>query len=386
MLPWPLCVLAARKISLGIDWWCQRKKPQGRGQGGTLSLGNPQRLEVPEHEQEVEFTQRWNLPTEGLGLAVRPGQQLWAWGTSAGEGGCSGSSLEGGSQARLAGGAWGLDSAPPPASRALRLGPAAQHQPLSQAGARLVAALVARRGPGALLRGSRRRRRCLPSSSAAGGTAEAPGGWRWEAARPRTQAVAKFPRRAYWGSQLPATRNRSEKGSEIFNLGKIHLISFVRLSLRAANGGSAKLGLRGSAASRLSFGESRDSGARVPRRPGRARGCERGAVQGAHGEEGPGSSIWRREPRMVCTRKTKTLVSTCVILSGMTNIICLLYVGWVTNYIASVYVRGQEPAPDKKLEEDKGDTLKIIERLDHLENVIKQHIQGTGAPGNLGRP
>ena len=89
---------------------------------------------------------------------------------------------------------------------------------------------------------------------------------------------------------------------------------------------------------------------------------------------------------MVCTRKTKTLVSTCVILSGMTNIICLLYVGWVTNYIASVYVRGQEPAPDKKLEEDKGDTLKIIERLDHLENVIKQHIQGAGARGNLGSP
>lgn len=88
---------------------------------------------------------------------------------------------------------------------------------------------------------------------------------------------------------------------------------------------------------------------------------------------------------MVCTRKTKTLVSTCVILSGMTNIICLLYVGWVTNYIASVYVRGQEPAPDKKLEEDKGDTLKIIERLDHLENVIKQHIQGTGAPGAPGK-
>lgn len=82
---------------------------------------------------------------------------------------------------------------------------------------------------------------------------------------------------------------------------------------------------------------------------------------------------------MVCTRKTKTLVSTCVILSGMTNIICLLYVGWVTNYIASVYVRGQEPLPDKKVEEDKGDTLKIIERLDHLENVIKQHIQGIRA-------
>lgn len=129
----------------------------------------------------------------------------------------------------------------------------------------------------------------FPLAVRAGGTAEAPGGWRWEAARPRTQAVAKFPRRAYWGSQLPATRHRSEKGSEIFNLGKIRLFSFVRLSLRAANGGSAKLGHRGSAASRLRFGESRDSGARVPRRPGRARGCERGAIQGAHREEGPGA-------------------------------------------------------------------------------------------------
>lgn len=83
---------------------------------------------------------------------------------------------------------------------------------------------------------------------------------------------------------------------------------------------------------------------------------------------------------MVCTRKTKTLVSTCVILSGMTNIICLLYVGWVTNYIATVQVKVQEPAAaEKKLDEDKGDTLRIIERLDHLENVIKQHIQGSRA-------
>ncbi|XP_039196238.1 polypeptide N-acetylgalactosaminyltransferase 18 isoform X2 [Crotalus tigris] len=78
---------------------------------------------------------------------------------------------------------------------------------------------------------------------------------------------------------------------------------------------------------------------------------------------------------MVCNRKTKTLVSTCVILSGMTNIICLLYVGWVTNYIATVSVKVQEPISEKKLEEDKGDTLRIIERLDHLESVIKQHIQ-----------
>uniref|UniRef100_A0A803J963 Polypeptide N-acetylgalactosaminyltransferase n=2 Tax=Xenopus tropicalis TaxID=8364 RepID=A0A803J963_XENTR len=78
---------------------------------------------------------------------------------------------------------------------------------------------------------------------------------------------------------------------------------------------------------------------------------------------------------MVCTRKTKTLVSTCVILSGMTNIICLLYVGWVTNYMANVYVRVQEPLPGIKLEEDKGETIRIIERLDRLESVINQHIQ-----------
>ncbi|XP_076147613.1 polypeptide N-acetylgalactosaminyltransferase 18 [Alosa pseudoharengus] len=79
---------------------------------------------------------------------------------------------------------------------------------------------------------------------------------------------------------------------------------------------------------------------------------------------------------MACTRRTKTLVSTCVILSGMTNIVCLLYVGWVTNYIANVYVKVPMPVPDKKLDGDKkGETLRIIERLDRLENVVNQHIQ-----------
>ncbi|KAK6472604.1 polypeptide N-acetylgalactosaminyltransferase 18 [Huso huso] len=79
---------------------------------------------------------------------------------------------------------------------------------------------------------------------------------------------------------------------------------------------------------------------------------------------------------MACTRKTKTVVSTCVILSGMTNIVCLLYVGWVTNYVANVYIKVQEPVPEKNLEEDnKGETLRIIERLDRLENVVSQHIQ-----------
>ncbi|KAI1903886.1 hypothetical protein AGOR_G00000030 [Albula goreensis] len=81
---------------------------------------------------------------------------------------------------------------------------------------------------------------------------------------------------------------------------------------------------------------------------------------------------------MACTRRTKTLVSTCVILSGMTNIVCLLYVGWVTNFLANVYVKVPEPVPEKKLEEDsKGETLRIIERLDRLENVVNQHIQET---------
>uniref|UniRef100_A0A8C7J4X8 Polypeptide N-acetylgalactosaminyltransferase n=1 Tax=Oncorhynchus kisutch TaxID=8019 RepID=A0A8C7J4X8_ONCKI len=85
---------------------------------------------------------------------------------------------------------------------------------------------------------------------------------------------------------------------------------------------------------------------------------------------------------MACTRRTKTLVSTCVILSGMTNIVCLLYVGWVTNYIANVYIKVPMPVPEKKLEGDKkGETLRIIERLDRLENVVNQHIQETPLKG-----
>ncbi|KAK3561837.1 hypothetical protein QTP86_017051 [Hemibagrus guttatus] len=85
---------------------------------------------------------------------------------------------------------------------------------------------------------------------------------------------------------------------------------------------------------------------------------------------------------MACTRRTKTLVSTCVILSGMTNIVCLLYVGWVTNYIASVYIKVPVPVPARKLEGDKkGETLRIIERLDRLENVVNQHIQA----GKMGK-
>ncbi|KAK7913335.1 hypothetical protein WMY93_013546 [Mugilogobius chulae] len=85
---------------------------------------------------------------------------------------------------------------------------------------------------------------------------------------------------------------------------------------------------------------------------------------------------------MACTRRTKTLVSTCVILSGMTNIVCLLYVGWVTNYIANIYIKVPMPLPDRKFEGDKrGDTLRIIERLDRLENVVNQHIQETPGRG-----
>ncbi|KAJ3594000.1 hypothetical protein NHX12_006332 [Muraenolepis orangiensis] len=90
---------------------------------------------------------------------------------------------------------------------------------------------------------------------------------------------------------------------------------------------------------------------------------------------------------MACTRRTKTLVSTCVILSGMTNIVCLLYVGWVTNYIANIYIKVPMPAPEKKLDGDKrGDTLRIMERLERLETVVNQHIQETPGQGDEGQP
>lgn len=61
----------------------------------------------------------------------------------------------------------------------------------------------------------------------------------------------------------------------------------------------------------------------------------------------------------------------------MTNIVCLLYVGWVTNYIANIYIKVPMPVPERKLEGDKrGDTVRIMERLDRLETVVNQHIQG----------
>ncbi|XP_029909227.1 polypeptide N-acetylgalactosaminyltransferase 18-like isoform X1 [Myripristis murdjan] len=82
---------------------------------------------------------------------------------------------------------------------------------------------------------------------------------------------------------------------------------------------------------------------------------------------------------MLCTRRTKTLVSTCVILSGMTNIVCLLYVGWITNYVANGGPKVAESGEaERKLEEDsKGETLRIIERLDRLESVVNEHIKET---------
>uniref|UniRef100_A0A3Q2G1Q5 Polypeptide N-acetylgalactosaminyltransferase n=1 Tax=Cyprinodon variegatus TaxID=28743 RepID=A0A3Q2G1Q5_CYPVA len=84
---------------------------------------------------------------------------------------------------------------------------------------------------------------------------------------------------------------------------------------------------------------------------------------------------------MACTRRTKTLVSTCVILSGMTNIVCLLYVGWVTNYIANIYIKVPMPLAEGQSQGDKkGDTLRIMERLDRLENVVNQHIQEDSQP------
>ena len=72
-------------------------------------------------------------------------------------------------------------------------------------------------------------------------------------------------------------------------------------------------------------------------------------------------------------------MSTCVILSGMTNIVCLLYVGWITNYVANVQSPRVPESGDteRKFEEDsKGETLKIIERLERLESVVNEHIKG----------
>ncbi|XP_077452243.1 polypeptide N-acetylgalactosaminyltransferase 18-like [Stigmatopora argus] len=78
------------------------------------------------------------------------------------------------------------------------------------------------------------------------------------------------------------------------------------------------------------------------------------------------------------SRRTKTLVSTCVVLSGMTNIVCLLYVGWITNFMAnsSPKVEETDVELERKLDEDsKGETLRIMERLDKLESIVNEHIK-----------
>lgn len=151
-----------------------------------------------------------------------------------------------------------------------------------------MAALVARRGPGRpapLLRRSAARPAAAAAAAVlpaarAGGTAQAAGGWGWEAEQPRTQAVAKFPRRAHQRARLPATRERSERGREIFNLVETPNPFPLSSSVRAASGRSCKLGHGGCVARGPGFEEARDSGARAPRGPGAASGCERVSVRG----------------------------------------------------------------------------------------------------------
>ncbi|XP_067849702.1 polypeptide N-acetylgalactosaminyltransferase 18-like [Heptranchias perlo] len=75
-----------------------------------------------------------------------------------------------------------------------------------------------------------------------------------------------------------------------------------------------------------------------------------------------------------CIRKAKTLISTCVILSGVSNLLCLVYIGWVSNYLGSGYIR-VKPPEELKLEEDRRESQRLRERLDRLEDVVSQHLQ-----------
>ncbi|KAF0040896.1 hypothetical protein F2P81_006794 [Scophthalmus maximus] len=65
----------------------------------------------------------------------------------------------------------------------------------------------------------------------------------------------------------------------------------------------------------------------------------------------------------------------------MTNIVCLLYVGWITNYVAHGGHKVAEGGggggeADRKSEEDaRGETLRIVERLERLESVVNEHIR-----------
>ncbi|KAG7274444.1 hypothetical protein CRUP_033600 [Coryphaenoides rupestris] len=80
----------------------------------------------------------------------------------------------------------------------------------------------------------------------------------------------------------------------------------------------------------------------------------------------------------------------------MTNIVCLLYVGWVTNYMASIWTAAAAAASGTSgaaAGGDQrggggggGDTLRIMERLERLESVVNQHIQETPGRGDEGQP
>lgn len=184
----------------------------------------------------------------------------------------------------------GLRPARPPCWSA-----AAQHRPLSRAGARLVAALVARRGPGrsAPLLSPPPPPPPLPSFQQRGPVGPprhpAPGdGKRRGRGRRLWQSFPDARIRAR-RCRPPVTASRRARGFLIWK--KIHLVSFVKLSLRVASGGSSKLAHGGSTAGSRGCGGPRDSGARAPSGPGRSRGCARGGVP-ARGEEGPPGALY----------------------------------------------------------------------------------------------
>ncbi|XDB58023.1 hypothetical protein AB1E18_011439 [Capra hircus] len=173
-----------------------------------------------------------DLPLMETGLLLLRSPQDWDSGralsgslgsgaASAGEGGGSGASLEGGGQGRPAGGAPGRT--PPPAPSPLvrdRPAPAPLPSPSAIGGGACRSEGAGPLGPAVLPAAAAAAAAAVLPAARAGRTAKAIGARRWEAARPRIQAVAKFPRRSYQGARLPTTRDCSEKGSEIFNLEK----------------------------------------------------------------------------------------------------------------------------------------------------------------------
>ncbi|XP_051884813.1 polypeptide N-acetylgalactosaminyltransferase 18-like [Pristis pectinata] len=69
-------------------------------------------------------------------------------------------------------------------------------------------------------------------------------------------------------------------------------------------------------------------------------------------------------------RKGGSLLGSCVILGALTNLLCLLYVAWVTTYL-----KVQPPMAEQPLGQEGSESRRLQDRLERLEVLVRQHLE-----------